>query len=528
MRAFREAQRNVPMSTTPQKPLFIFELANNHQGCVEHGKRIIRAMNDAAAPFTDRFRFAVKFQYRDLDTFIHPSMKDRSDIKHVKRFMETRLSQPEFAELLACVRENSFLSVCTPFDEVSAQRVKEEGYDYLKIASCSLGDWPLMEAVAEMRLPIIASTAGSSMNTVRDVVSFFTHRRIPFSLMHCVGEYPTPDEHFQMNQIDYFRREFPDITIGFSTHEAPDNLEPVKIAVAKGARIFEKHVGVATDSIVLNDYSANPEQVRVWLNAADATFKLCGIENIRHTPTEKELADLAALKRGAFVKIDKIEPETELNAEDVYFAFPCQPGQVLAQDFTKYSRIVLKRGHAKNDAVMRENVFMDESRRLLVAKYVGQIVSLLKASNAVVPVDSTCALSHHYGLENYEKTGLALIDCVNREYCKKLLVVLPGQNHPIHYHTEKEETFIVLHGDLKVTCQDREHFLYKGETMTVERGMPHSFTSEQGCVFEEISTTHFYNDSYYEKQSEFVSPRKTEVFLTTEVLGLSSSCKIGS
>ena len=29
------------------KPLFIFEMANNHQGSVEHGKRIIREMAEA-------------------------------------------------------------------------------------------------------------------------------------------------------------------------------------------------------------------------------------------------------------------------------------------------------------------------------------------------------------------------------------------------------------------------------------------------------------------------------------------------
>jgi sialic acid synthase SpsE/D-lyxose ketol-isomerase len=501
-----------------EKPLFIFEMANNHQGSVNHGKRIILAMKDAAAPFSSRFRFAVKFQYRDLDSFIHPAMKERSDVKNIKRFMETRLSHGDFSALLACVRENGFLAVCTPFDEISAGRVRDEGYDYCKIASCSLGDWPLLEAAAETRLPVIASAAGSDMRVVRDVVAFFAHRRIPLSLMHCVGEYPTPDEHLQMNQIDFFRREFPDLTIGFSTHEAPDNMEPVKIAVAKGARIFEKHVGVPADDIVLNGYSADPEQARAWLAAADAAFRLCGVENTRYTPTEKEAGDLAALKRGVFIKTDGLERETELNAENVYFAFPCRSGQLLAQDFTKYNRLVLQKTHGKDDAVMRENVFADESRRHLITAYVAKIIDLLEAGKAVVPVDSTCDISHHYGLENYEKTGLALIDCVNREYCKKLLVLLPGQSHPTHHHIQKEETFIILYGDLTVTCRGRERTLRQGETITVERGMPHSFSSETGCVFEEISTTHHGDDSYYENRDEFVNPRKTMVFLTKEIL----------
>ena len=80
------------------KPLFIFEMANNHQGSVEHGKTIIRAMKEAAREYENVFDFAVKFQYRDLDTFIHPDYRQRYDVKNVKRFQETRLSEAEFLE----------------------------------------------------------------------------------------------------------------------------------------------------------------------------------------------------------------------------------------------------------------------------------------------------------------------------------------------------------------------------------------------------------------------------------------------
>jgi sialic acid synthase SpsE len=507
------------MNAMPQKPLFIFELANNHQGSVEHGARIIRAMREAAAPFADRFRFAVKFQYRDLDTFIHPAMRGRADVKHVKRFEETRLGREEFRELLACVRKNGFLAACTPFDEPSAARVLAEGFDYIKIASCSLGDWPLMEAVAETHLPVIASTAGGDMETVRNVVSFFANRGIPLALMHCVGEYPTPGPRMRMNRIDLFHREFPELSIGFSTHEAPDDLAPIAIAVAKGARIFEKHVGLPTGDSTLNAYSAGPEQVRAWLAAADAAFALCGERETRPVMNEREAADLAALRRGIFVRPQRLEAGAELEDEDIYFAFPCRPGQLTAQDFSKYTRFVLRKTLPRDAAVMRADVSVDHGRRLLIARHVAAITALLKESNAVVPLGSACALSHHYGLESYEKTGMALIDCVNREYCKKLLVLLPGQSHPAHSHVRKEETFVVLYGDLTVRCGDKERTLRRGETMLVERDTPHSFSTEQGCVFEELSSTHFTDDSYYARQAEFVSPRKTTVFLTRDVLG---------
>ena len=58
----------------------------------------------------------------------------------------------------------------------------------------------------------------------------------------------------------------------------------------------------------------------------------------------------------------------------------------------------------------------------------------------------------------------------------------------------------------------------KGETKTVERGIKHSFSSKSGCVFEEISTTHIKNDSYYDDIDKFVNPRKTIVYITKDML----------
>ena len=54
--------------------------------------------------------------------------------------------------------------------------------------------------------------------------------------------------------------------------------------------------------------------------------------------------------------------------------------------------------------------------------------------------------SHHYGAEHFREVGALIIDCINREYCKKLILVLPGQKHPSHFHKRKEETFQVLTG----------------------------------------------------------------------------------
>ena len=81
------------------KPLFIFELANNHCGNLEHGLTIIRKFHDTVKEYKEFFNFGFKLQYRHLDTFIHPDFKDRNDIKYVKRFLDTRLAPVQFKML---------------------------------------------------------------------------------------------------------------------------------------------------------------------------------------------------------------------------------------------------------------------------------------------------------------------------------------------------------------------------------------------------------------------------------------------
>ena len=57
--------------------LFIFEMANNHMGSLNHGLRMVHEFAEVKKRYD--YNFAFKFQFRDIDTFIHPNYKDRMD-----------------------------------------------------------------------------------------------------------------------------------------------------------------------------------------------------------------------------------------------------------------------------------------------------------------------------------------------------------------------------------------------------------------------------------------------------------------
>ena len=54
--------------------------------------------------------------------------------------------------------------------------IVEHGYDFMKVPSCYMADWPLLERIAKYDLPIVASTAGEPLEEIDRVVSFFRHR----------------------------------------------------------------------------------------------------------------------------------------------------------------------------------------------------------------------------------------------------------------------------------------------------------------------------------------------------------------
>jgi sialic acid synthase SpsE/uncharacterized cupin superfamily protein len=472
--------------------LFILDLANNHQGSVEHGLEVIRRHADAV--HRHGARAAIKFQFRDLDTFIHPEHVRASDNKHIPRFLSTRLSRDAYKRLFDEVKRLDLYTMCTPFDEASVELINEMGFDLIKVASCSARDWPLLEVVAESNLPVVISTGGLEIEDVDNLVVFGEHRALNLALMHCVSIYPTPPEACNLQNIAMLRKRYPTMCVGWSTHEDPDAVAPVQMAVAYGALLFERHIGLATDNIKLNAYSATPEQTERWLDAWRMAQKLAGSYE-RQKPLAEEAEALSSLRRGVFAR-RALKSGELLEREDVFFAMPIGEHQLDSGRFG--GGIITTRDIEKDAPLLGEAVVLPEpSDGQKLKRYVHQIKAILNIAGIKLGPEFYVEYSHHYGIPNFGRTGCVLIDCVNREYCKKILVQLPGQSHPYHFHRLKEETFQVLWGEMYLDIDGEERRLRPGDTAVVLPGAWHKFRTEKGCVVEEISTTHHNNDSVY-------------------------------
>lgn len=310
--------------------LFVLELANNHWGDVNRGLRIIKEFGTVVR-YND-VRAAIKLQFRDVENFIHKDFIGRSDIRYIKKTIDTKLSRDELATLVDAVRRAGCVRMATPFDEKSVELCVELGLDIIKVASSDITDWPLLEKIAKTRKPVMVSTGGSSLNDIDNMVMFFENRNIPLAVNHCVSIYPAEDSELQLNQVDFLKHRYPGHVIGLSTHEYHDWQSSIMIAYAKGARSFERHIDIKTDDKPFSPYCSTPEQVAIWFQSYKKAQEMCGAPGTqKHPSPQKEIDYLTSLVRGVYAKRE-LPAGHVLTPDDYYLAIPLQKGQLSCRE----------------------------------------------------------------------------------------------------------------------------------------------------------------------------------------------------
>lgn len=138
----------------------------------------------------------------------------------------------------------------------------------------------------------------------------------------------------------------------------------------------------------------------------------------------------------------------------------------------------------------------------ILDEYIKCVCEYIDNSKIVIPNKARVTVYHHEGIENIYNCGAFFLNAVNKEYCKNIVVLLPGQKYPLHYHKIKEETFFVIHNELILFLNGEKILLKVGEQIDIERGVEHSFSGgEKGAIIEELSTTYVMNDSFYLERS---------------------------
>ena len=310
--------------------LFVLEMANNHWGRLDRAIKIVDDFSKVVK--YNNVRASLKVQLRDVESFVHKDYSTLAYNRYIKKTIDSKMSQDDFKELIQHIRKSGCIPTATPFDESSVDFASELELPILKIASSDINDWVLIEKIATTRKPVIASTGGSSLKDMDDLVTFFENRNIMLALNHCVSLYPSEDDQLELNQIDFMKNRYPGITVGFSSHEYHDWESSMLIAYAKGARTFERHVDIEADGIPVSSYCTKPEQCDTWFKAFKKAQEMCGVPGTakRHV-TRAEVEYLDALVRGVYAKRD-LPIGHVISDADIYLAIPLTKGQLSCRE----------------------------------------------------------------------------------------------------------------------------------------------------------------------------------------------------
>jgi len=138
-----------------------------------------------------------------------------------------------------CKQKNiKFLASIFNFDDLKIY--KKLNLKYIKLASYSITNLPLIEEVAKTGMHIFLSTGGSYLSEVDEAVRTIRKYHNNFTLMHCSIAYPTPLEKVNMGVIETFKKAF-ECEVGYSDHTAEIYDAPLQ-AKLLGAEVVEKHI----------------------------------------------------------------------------------------------------------------------------------------------------------------------------------------------------------------------------------------------------------------------------------------------
>lgn len=188
---------------------------------------------------------AVKFQTHNVEDevlnmeFDSPHFKGKSRYAWVKRNDESTPVEDFWKPLKAYCDEIGITFFSTPMSRGAAMKLMEIGQPVWKVASSDVLDYVLLDFLAMTRKPIFIPTGMSTMEEIRDCIKFLRERQAPFVLMHAISTYPYPEENSNLLTIEYFKKQFPDLMIGFSQNSP--HVNAAIAAAALGITVLEQH-----------------------------------------------------------------------------------------------------------------------------------------------------------------------------------------------------------------------------------------------------------------------------------------------
>jgi N,N'-diacetyllegionaminate synthase len=285
------------------EPFIIAEVGINHNGEIEKALQMIEIAKEAGAD-------CVKFQTFKADEFIGDQSQMftyNSQGKEVTESMLTMFKRYEFSKDVwklikqKCVKED-IIFMSTPQNQSDLEILLDLDIPAIKIGSDDFTNIPLLKEYAITGLPLIVSMGMSDLAEIYESLNAIgTFDGYPTILLLCTSQYPTPPEDVNLLKLRTLTNTFPNLILGFSDHT--QGFLASSLAVAMGAKIFEKHFTLSHDLPGPDHwFSETPDSLRTWVNSIKTSHLMLGNELLK--PTEREMKMRTLARRSVVILKD--------------------------------------------------------------------------------------------------------------------------------------------------------------------------------------------------------------------------------
>lgn len=296
------------------KPFIIAEAGVNHEGSMQIAKRLIEEACEGGAD-------AIKFQTYKANTIASKNSpaywdttKEPISSQYELFCKHDKFWKKEMEELKSYCDKVGIEFLSTPFDIESAKFLNDL-MDVFKISSSDITNKPFIEFICNFKKPIILSTGASFLYEIQESIGWIERAGNTLALLHCVLNYPTPDENANLGMILGLKRAFPDKIIGYSDHTLPKDMQICKNAILLGATIIEKHF-THDKTLTGNDHyhAMDKNDLTKFKKDIEETFKILGKFEVSALDDEKLARDNARrslvaskdIKKGDIIKRDDL------------------------------------------------------------------------------------------------------------------------------------------------------------------------------------------------------------------------------
>jgi|TARA_B110000263_G_C15303472_1_gene509125 N-acetylneuraminate synthase len=304
-------------------PYVIAEIGVNHEGSKEKAYELIRLAKEGGAD-------AAKFQTYKAEKIASknsPSYWDlskestESQFKLFKKY--DSFNENDYRDLANYCQEMKIDFLSTAFDHDAVDFLFEL-MPFYKIASADITNVPLLRKIGSKEKAVVVSTGASNYEEIDFCLRLLSEFNIPsISLLHCILNYPTPDEYAYLDMIKSLKYKYPNHLIGYSDHTLPDgHMTSLTTAFNYGACIIEKHF---TDdkSLPGNDHyhAMDKEDLLILTDQLKKIFELKGNKSTKE-PIKSEDISRKNARRSIVAVRDLVEGE-KITEENITYKRPC-------------------------------------------------------------------------------------------------------------------------------------------------------------------------------------------------------------